>query len=72
LYFIVSCSHLSPPPNGNCAPCVGAVGQQASFTCNDQYSLIGSSNITCLSNGQWSGPPPTCKSNISEYPDSNF
>lgn len=57
-----TCSQLVAPANGQCNPCMAVVGQQAQFTCNNQYSLIGSSSITCLSGGQWSGPAPTCKS----------
>ena len=59
-----SCPQLTAPPNGHCAPCSAVSGQQAQFTCDDQYTLFGSSNITCLSDGQWSDSPPTCKSKV--------
>ena len=58
----VSCPRLDPPSNGGCDPCVAAAGEQASFTCDDQYTLIGLSNITCLTTGRWSEPTPECKS----------
>ena len=62
MYLTETCSQLTTPTNGHCNPCIAAVGQQAHFTCNDQYTLIGSSSVTCLLGGQWSGPAPTCKS----------
>ncbi|XP_078660839.1 uncharacterized protein LOC144905190 isoform X3 [Branchiostoma floridae x Branchiostoma belcheri] len=36
-------------------------GSVVLFGCDDGYDLIGSSNSTCLANGQWSDPLPTCR-----------
>ena len=38
-----------------------ATATQLVFSCNDGYSLIGSSKITCLQSGQWSDNIPVCK-----------
>jgi len=64
IHLTESCPQLVAPSNGHCAPCSAISGQQAQFTCDDQYTLFGSSNITCLSNGQWSDTIPTCKSKV--------
>ena len=62
VFLTESCGRLAPPANGGCNPCDAAIGQQAHFTCDDQYGLIGSSSITCLSGTHWSGSVPVCKS----------
>ncbi|CAH1241297.1 COL6A3 [Branchiostoma lanceolatum] len=36
-------------------------GSVVLFGCDDGYDLIGSVNSTCLSNGQWTDPLPTCR-----------
>ncbi|XP_078276405.1 C4b-binding protein alpha chain-like [Rhinoraja longicauda] len=36
-------------------------GMSVDFLCNDGYSLIGASTITCEATGDWSGAPPVCK-----------
>ena len=40
-----------------------AQGSVATYTCSSGYILVGTSQRTCESNGQWSGSqnPPTCK-----------
>lgn len=35
-------------------------GASVSFTCNIGYVLLGSSDLTCESNGRWSNAVPTC------------
>ncbi|XP_067130389.1 P-selectin-like [Centruroides vittatus] len=45
--------------SGVCQP--GIIGESCQFSCNAGYQLIGLSNILCLRNGSWSGPPPTCQ-----------
>ncbi|XP_078580606.1 uncharacterized protein LOC144864418 isoform X3 [Branchiostoma floridae x Branchiostoma japonicum] len=39
-------------------------GSVVLFGCDDGYDLIGSVNSTCLANGQWSDPLPTCRAII--------
>ena len=36
-------------------------GSKRTFSCYRYFKMIGSKEITCLDNGQWSGPAPTCK-----------
>ena len=37
-----------------------------SFSCNDGYKLSSPEGVTCMENGVWSGPLPTC-SKIREF-----
>ena len=37
-----------------------SVGTSVSFTCDPGYQLDGSSLISCLTNGTWDAPTPTC------------
>ncbi|XP_054163367.1 P-selectin-like [Oppia nitens] len=59
------CATLHPPDNGvitgYCAP--GVSGNTCNFSCNSGYQLMGSSSLTCQSNGHWSGGTPVCSSN---------
>ncbi|CAB4031043.1 Hypothetical predicted protein [Paramuricea clavata] len=36
-------------------------GSKRTFSCYNHWKLSGSSETTCLNNGQWSKPLPTCK-----------
>ncbi|ELU05207.1 hypothetical protein CAPTEDRAFT_227166 [Capitella teleta] len=36
-------------------------GSEAVYSCNIGYDSLSSTKLTCLSNGTWSSPPPTCK-----------
>nr|XP_020670471.1 E-selectin [Pogona vitticeps] len=61
----VKCEAVYRPENGfvNCSyldmdPIYNAVCE---FTCMEGYSLTGSSQIQCLSNGKWSEPFPICE-----------
>lgn len=38
------------------------LGSQINFTCTDDNSLIGASQITCLASGNWSAALPVCES----------
>nr|XP_028567204.1 sushi, von Willebrand factor type A, EGF and pentraxin domain-containing protein 1 [Podarcis muralis] len=40
-----------------------------SFVCNFGYHLLGPENITCLANGTWSKPFPSCKETRCEDPE---
>lgn len=35
-------------------------GVQATYTCHENYTLIGNENRTCTASGQWSGAQPAC------------
>ena len=39
---------------------------KAYFSCSPCYHLIGSPNITCLENGNWTGGVPTCEREASQ------
>ncbi|RUS82417.1 hypothetical protein EGW08_009805, partial [Elysia chlorotica] len=58
----VSCGPLQPPLHGSIAhsPDNAIYGAVISFTCNLGYYLSSDGNRSCLSNGSWSGEPPTC------------
>ena len=45
-------------------------GSVATYTCSSGYILVGTSQRTCESNGQWSGSqnPPTCKRKKTNIP----
>lgn len=60
LLAAVSCSGLSAPANGQVLLSGTTFGSVATYTCNNGYSLVGSSTRSCQSNGQWSGDAPSC------------
>ena len=35
-------------------------GQRLTFECKDHYELTGEAILTCMENGNWSHPPPSC------------
>ena len=47
----------TPQPNTGPITC----GTTVIYTCNQGYEIFGTSAITCLNNGQYSGPPPRCQ-----------
>ena len=53
-----SCEYLYLANGNNCYN--NLEGQTCSFSCNPGYLLIGSSSLSCNSNGQWSGSQPRC------------
>ena len=61
-YAAVQCPTLSNPTNGRVSVPSRAVGSRATYSCNTGYTLSGSSSLTCLSNGAWSGSVPICSS----------
>ncbi|MEE6496224.1 hypothetical protein FKM82_002265 [Ascaphus truei] len=58
----VECVSLKAPENGQVG-CQGAsyYNSKCSFTCAEGYSLIGSSDLQCLSSGEWTTSAPTCE-----------
>ena len=56
----VECNELSNPTNGTVAYMERGFEDIATYSCSDGFDLAGCSTRTCLSNGTWSGAPPTC------------
>ena len=52
------CDRLRLPNGKNCS--YNLEGQTCHFACNPGHRLVGSSSLTCKSNGRWSGDPPKC------------
>ena len=51
---------MEPPesqPHANYRYVFSMVG----FTCDNELTLVGMRNVTCMPNGRWSGPTPQCK-----------
>ena len=59
---IIDCGILSNPTNGNVALANGDTqyGAIATYSCNSGYTLNGTTDRQCLSNGQWNASSPTC------------
>ncbi|KAI8515636.1 hypothetical protein Bbelb_064490 [Branchiostoma belcheri] len=55
----VQCPLLSPPLNGFMTGS-NSYGDVVNFTCEPGYNLVGTSSLTCLSDGTWDGNLPTC------------
>ncbi|CAH1270979.1 CSMD1 [Branchiostoma lanceolatum] len=56
-----SCSRLLPPENGTLTSWSHTVGTQVSYSCHEQYTLVGDSTRECQSTGQWTGAAPYCQ-----------
>ena len=57
----VDCGTLSNPTNGQVSyPGGTSLRQTATYRCNADYNLMGSSTRTCQAIGLWSGSAPTC------------
>jgi hypothetical protein len=55
-----SCQALDNPMNGTVATPALTTGSVAEYTCGMGYSIDGSAERTCDSDGNWSGLAPTC------------
>ena len=53
------CPDLVPPKNGN-VEFTTKVGDTATYTCDDRYTLSGDSTRLCLPGGMWNGSDPVC------------
>ena len=59
---VVDCSALTNPPNGQVSTTGGTTfGQNATYSCNTGYNLVGNNTRTCEATGNWSGSAPTCQ-----------
>ncbi|KAK5932062.1 hypothetical protein CgunFtcFv8_003797 [Champsocephalus gunnari] len=57
---VVSCGWLPTPRNGKKNGTHYLEGSCLSFTCNEGFSLNGSTERTCLDDGSWTGEQPYC------------
>jgi hypothetical protein len=55
-----SCPGLEPPDNGSVSAPVTDVGAAATYRCAAGFVLDGDAARTCLTDGTWSGIPPSC------------
>lgn len=56
----IQCGHLTDLPNGQIVIEKSNGGEIAKYSCNDNYSLVGSRTRFCQSNGTWSESQPEC------------
>lgn len=56
----ISCPNVSVPRNGSVNSTDTILGTVLHFTCDNGYSLVGTSSIQCQKDGQWSGVFPLC------------
>ncbi|XP_053549115.1 E-selectin-like [Bombina bombina] len=58
----VQCPSLNAPENGH-IECQGksSYNSRCSFTCAEGFKLMGASELTCASSGEWTSSTPTCK-----------
>ncbi|KAI8491499.1 hypothetical protein Bbelb_306990 [Branchiostoma belcheri] len=64
---IVECPVLTSPQNGRVDCTDRLVNDRCTFSCNHGYHLLGSSQVVCGSDGQWTGTIPTCAACPSGY-----
>ena len=58
------CSEPQTPTNGQKTGNDYSLGAQVTFSCNDGYSLVGSSSLNCAASGStvdWDAAVPTCQ-----------
>ena len=60
----VGCPPLSNIPNGVVVEFGRSTGDNATYSCESGFELVGVPTRFCQSNGQWSDEPPTCVGNI--------
>ena len=63
----VKCSKISNPDNGH-ARGDNRFGSTVYFTCDNNYILVGPSNVTCQANGEWTAPSSVCIQHTCRYP----
>ena len=62
-HVVISCPILDDPMFGSVSyeSEEREVGSIASYSCQDHYTLIGATNVTCLETSLWSEGVPTCE-----------
>lgn len=59
----IACGPLNSPASGNVVVSGSGVGAQATYSCEDGYTLQGDSIRDCMEPGpEWSGNEPSCQS----------
>lgn len=61
----MKCPSLEAPENGHINCLNYEYNSQCSFTCNQDYSLVGQKLLTCDRHGNWTGEKPTCEGETS-------
>ena len=65
MYFfltVVDCGNLTAPAYGQVDHSAGTrLGQNATYSCDTGYNLVGDSTRVCQAEGDWSGSAPTCQ-----------
>ena len=62
LILTVDCGTLTDPANGQVNHTAGTTYEQnATYSCNTGYNLVGNRTRTCQATGNWSGSEPTCQ-----------
>ena len=65
----MDCGSLPDPTNGSVTLTAGTLlGQNATYSCDTGYNLVGDSTRTCQATGNWSGSEPTCQGTYVIYP----
>ena len=58
----MDCNNLTDPDNGQVTLTAGTTfGQNATYSCDPGYNLVGDSTRTCQATREWSGSAPTCE-----------
>ena len=58
----VDCGSLPDPANGSVNHTAGTTFREnATYSCNTGYDLVGNSTRTCQAEGNWSWSEPTCE-----------
>ena len=58
----VDCGNLTNPANGSVNHTAGTTFKQnATYSCDTGYNLVGDSTRVCQATGNWSGSAPTCQ-----------
>ncbi|XP_071805393.1 mannan-binding lectin serine protease 1-like [Asterias amurensis] len=55
------CEEIEGPTNGAMSLLNNTVGNEALFSCDEGYRLVGQASRTCLKSGKWSGNGTTCE-----------
>ena len=61
-FAATDCGNLANPQNGAVLVTGTTLGSTATYTCEENFSLLGPSIRVCGSDGVWSGRAPICNS----------
>jgi hypothetical protein len=60
-HIVLDCGPLLPPENGRVTLNTTTFLSVASYSCNEQHVLVGTTVRICLITAQWSGSIPECR-----------